>query len=113
MLSGCTVSAEDRLVSYIADSTCYMQDLVNEVGKVESGSSMTDEQIAALTQKGNEMKDQLEKKRKTYFATQEEADKAFNEIKDEKAFFAKVKTRIQGKCTADEKTIEDIIERLD
>lgn len=113
VFAGCSVSAEDKLASYIADSTCYVQDLVNEVSKVGSGETLTDAQMSDLTQKTANMKDELEKKRKTYFATQEEVDKAFNELKDQEQFFAKVKNRIQGRCTADEKTIEDIIERLD
>ena len=113
VFAGCSVSTEDKLASYIADSTCYVQDLVGEVSKVGSGETLSDAQMSELTQKAANMKDELEKKRKTYFATQEEVDKAFNELKDQDQFFAKVKSRIQGKCTADEKTIEDIIERLD
>lgn len=112
ILTSCGVSAEDRLISYIADSTCHVQELVNEVGKVQSGEAMSDEQMMTLTQKRNEMKDELEKKRRTYFATQAEVTRVFNGVKDQHAFFENVKTSIQGKCTADEKTIQDIISRL-
>ncbi len=113
VFAGCAVSAEERLVTYIADSVCYVQDLANEVSQVESGETMSDEQMAALSQKGTEMKDELEKRRKTYFATEAELTKTFNEIENEEAFFAQIKTRVQSKCNADDKTIENIIERLD